>query len=641
MAERARAVAGNGWASTVPAVAIGTILFLDLLRVWLPSVIFVFGRAGSTPATTMGAFALTWFVAGVLLAASAPRIGPWRLLAVSAVVLGLARLLVQGGPGGSLQLYGAAVGVLAGIGWLSALPATDAPRRLLATGLAVGFAGDVTLRAALWTVELTWVQGLGAAAMAAVLVAAYGFATFRIAGPRLSVRDTGRAAAWPWLTVGPLLLLYGVLSGAPSRALIATGWPVWFLAALLVAASALAVALPLYAPRVSGPALGIEAAVLVVAGTVLALPAEGPLSLLGQILLASGIGATLGAVARAEGDRSPRRRAVVTSLGMLLFFVLAFLYYAAYDLSLGFTNRALLVVAAVVIGALALVAGLRSRTRETGSGSSAGAGVLAAATAGAMLLAAVGAGITARTPEPVAGDGFPVRVMTYNVHVGFDTQGRFDVEGLAEVIAATGAEVIVLNEVDRGWFLNGAHDTMALLAAEVGLPYVWTPAADEVWGNAILSRYPIRDTTSEFLPRGGVPMRRSVLAAVIDVGGDQQLAVVGTHLHHLEADSDVRRPQVEAVASIAETLVANGFPTVVLGDMNAEPGADELRPFEAAGLSEAVTPLGRVLTFPSWDPDEHIDHVFVGPRLSASDLEVPRSEASDHLGVAVTLSLDG
>lgn len=640
MAERSRSAgASEAWA--VPAVALGTVLLLDVMRAWLPSVIFVYGSAGSTPATTMGAFALAWFLAGIVLAGLAGRVGPWRLVATTAVVLGVSRLVLQGGPGGSLQLYAASVGVLAAIGWLAALTATDLPRRLLATALAVGLAGDVTLRSALWTVELTWVHGVGASVAAVALVGAFGFATLRLAGARPAEPLDARAAAWPWLLVGPVLMLFGVLSGAPSRALIATGWPVWFLAALFVAASGIAVALPLYASRLSGTALGLEAAALTVAGTWLALPAEEPVSVLGQVLLASGIAAALAAAAGVPGDRSPTRRAIVTSLGMLLFFVLAFLYYAAYDLSIGIPNRSLLVVGALIVGGVALVAGLRRRERDPEAGSPLAFGALAVGTAGAMLLAAVGAGVTAGTPVPETGDGFPVRIMTYNVHMGYDTAGRFDIEGLAEVITGSGAGIVVLNEVDRGWFLNGGHDVMALLAAETGLTYVWTPAADEVWGNAILSRYPIVDTRSAFLPQGGVPMRRSLLTAVVDISEDQRLAVVGTHLHHVDVDGPVRLPQAQAVAEEAADLLDRGLPTVVLGDLNAQPGDPELAPFEVVGLTNAVTELGGALTFPSWDPDEHIDHVFVGPDLSASDLQIPRSEASDHLGVAVTLTLDG
>ena len=51
-------------------LALGIAVLLDVLRVWLPSVITLFGRAAETPAELLGAFALGWF----LLALAAPAL---------------------------------------------------------------------------------------------------------------------------------------------------------------------------------------------------------------------------------------------------------------------------------------------------------------------------------------------------------------------------------------------------------------------------------------------------------------------------------------------------------------------------------------------------------------------------------------
>ena len=53
-----------GWGWTLPAAALTTLVLVDLLRTWLPSVIFVVGDAGDTPAPVMGAFALACLAAG-------------------------------------------------------------------------------------------------------------------------------------------------------------------------------------------------------------------------------------------------------------------------------------------------------------------------------------------------------------------------------------------------------------------------------------------------------------------------------------------------------------------------------------------------------------------------------------------------
>ena len=57
----------------------------------------------------------------------------------------------------------------------------------------------------------------------------------------------------------------------------------------------------------------------------------------------------------------------------------------------------------------------------------------------ALLFLPLGSWATWRVPRPVEGDGFPVRVMTYNLHMGFDTDGHLGMESLAQVIEESGA----------------------------------------------------------------------------------------------------------------------------------------------------------------------------------------------------------
>jgi endonuclease/exonuclease/phosphatase family metal-dependent hydrolase len=130
-----------------------------------------------------------------------------------------------------------------------------------------------------------------------------------------------------------------------------------------------------------------------------------------------------------------------------------------------------------------------------------------------------------------------------------------------------------------------------------------------------------------------------VVSATVDLGDGELLGVVGTHLHHVDGDGHVRTPQAEQVAAEARRLAGEALPVVIMGDMNAEPGDPELEPYLDARFENAVTPNadGEVLTFPSWGPYEHIDHVFTTPDLAASEVVVPGSQASDHLGVALTL----
>ena len=120
-------------------LALGVLLLTDVLRVWLPSIITIFGQAASTPAELMGAFALLWF----LVAFAAPplvRVAGSRPVAlVAAVVLAGCRIALLATGGGQLQLYVASAGLLAGLVWLAATAATVAdPAPGMAFGLALG-----------------------------------------------------------------------------------------------------------------------------------------------------------------------------------------------------------------------------------------------------------------------------------------------------------------------------------------------------------------------------------------------------------------------------------------------------------------------------------------------------------------------
>jgi Kef-type K+ transport system membrane component KefB len=45
---------------------LGTVIFIDVLRIFLPSLITIFGSAGDTPAELIGVYALSWFLAAYL-----------------------------------------------------------------------------------------------------------------------------------------------------------------------------------------------------------------------------------------------------------------------------------------------------------------------------------------------------------------------------------------------------------------------------------------------------------------------------------------------------------------------------------------------------------------------------------------------
>ncbi|MFC0028459.1 endonuclease/exonuclease/phosphatase family protein [Micromonospora chaiyaphumensis] len=650
------------------ALALGVVVLLDVLRVWLPSIITIFGRAAETPAELLGAFALGWFVLALAAPVLVRRLGPRPVGVVAAGVLAAARLALTAAPGGRSQLWLACAGLLAGLVWLAATAATVARP---VPGLAFGLAGAAVGHALLGTEDLVWRGGALGWALSVLLVLAFLAASAAAIGwfPRpwhssavperpAAERRSGPTGVRAWLIAGPALLVAGQLALAPALwsasysygygtadfpglALPPDGPVSWFPAyAIGLFLAAALTRPPSWLGRVVWPATLLAGAVL--------FAADRPGWLGWAYLLAAlGLG---GCFARTDGvsgvvedsaaDRAHKatggdppdtgafRRAWAAVCGMVLFAVGCVAYYAAYDL--GYANGWVPVGTAGLIALAAVTGPAQAAPVLTGY----------ARRLTALMLAALAllAGEVHRPEHSVASPNqrtAEVRLVAYNIRMGFGLDGRLDLDALTRAVDGSRPDVVLLSEVDRGWLLNGGHDTLALLAGRLRMPYVFAPAADPVWGDAVLSRFPVRAGRTEPLAAHGAPTGAQALGVTLDLGG-RELAVVATHLQPPPGQGPVA--QAGEVAAFAIRYAA-GRPLVLGGDLNTEPGDPAFAEFTRAGLADALVAARPLRTSPADDPRSQIDHVFVTPGLTPSGATAPRSTASDHLPVAVTLAL--
>ncbi|MET8266544.1 endonuclease/exonuclease/phosphatase family protein [Micromonospora arida] len=675
---------------TTGTLALGVLLLIDVLRVWLPGIITIFGQAASTPAELMGAFALGWFVLAMGAPAVVRRVGARPVTVVAAVALAVARLALTAAPGGRTQLWLATAGLLAGLVWLVGVAAdTDRP----VPGLALGFAVNAALHAVLDTVDLVWRGDWVAWLLSAVAVAVFlagtaqsgrhGGAGDARTGPADAPVGSADAPVGPgggraWLLAGPALLLAGMVALSPALARTGMSYlvagdgvarsPLFGLAPVPVAVAGFLCAALTRPPSGWGRAYG---PVALLGGAVLFALDLGDLLLPAILLAAVGLGACLAltddasqpasgtasagtasagtasagtasagtasagtasagtASADTAGGGSASRRGYAVAAGMLVFALGAVGYYSAYDL--GYPNAAVPVVVAVLIAAVAFT------TRPVVHWLPGPFPPLRAAAA-VTALALLAPVLADEVPVASNRDGPPQRltVVAYNVRMGFGLDGRFDLTGLAQVVDRQRPDVVLLSEVDRAWLLNGGHDTLDLLSDRLGMPYVFGPAADPVWGDAVLSRWPVRDPRTLPLAAVGAPTGAQALAVTLDLGDGVRTAVVSTHLQPPPGKGPV--VQARAVAEFA-TGYAAGRPLVVAGDLNTEPGDEAFAEFTKVGLVDALAAARPLATSPADDPRQQIDHIFVSPGLTPGDPVAPRSTASDHLSVAVTVTL--
>lgn len=242
-----------------------------------------------------------------------------------------------------------------------------------------------------------------------------------------------------------------------------------------------------------------------------------------------------------------------------------------------------------------------------------------------------------------------LRVMTYNVHSCIGTDGRLDLRRIAQVIAYYDPDLAALQELDVSRRRTGGSDQARELARLLRMESHFHPAysiAEEQFGDAILSKYPMRLRKAAALP--GHPNERlreprGALWVEVEFGG-MMLQVINTHLGLSAVE---REAQISALlgAEWLETAAGCG-PLIFLGDLNAFPRSRVCR--RVAERLRDVQALEGVRPHRTWHghfPISRIDHIFVAPEFEIMEVMVPRTsltrEASDHLPVIADLRLHG
>jgi endonuclease/exonuclease/phosphatase family metal-dependent hydrolase len=656
--------AGGGAPSVAAELVLPTLTVvsgLQLLRLMMATVVGVYRDRLGAPLTSLALFAFLVVGLGFLAPPVARLLGRRRALLVAAAGVALVRLVVQLVPDPLARWLLAPVGVVLFLWFVPLWLVRDG--RGFGLALLLGLAVDTALAGLGGSWDYAWSITPWTVALAAVLAGAALWALAALPDRRAHRSASPGRPRRPWSLagIGPALFLHALIwqNLGWQATLSGRSQPLAFAVvmvanlAALAAGTAAALAREVRWPLAGTALAGLAAAVALAHEATLAACVLGQAATAVLLVLivrratdpgAGPAGVRLGPLAGAWAG------------GMGLFVLLVFAYYAAYDVVLPFGNGVLPALAVGLLGVAAAVAmrgGARGAEALADGGSPGREGSRGTRNAAAgfhspwvpvgmgvvLLLAPVLFRVTA--PDPVAAGPAPaVRVLSYNLHFGFDVRGWSDLEGVARAIEASGAEVVGLQEVSRGWYVNGSTDMLAWLQRRLRMPHArFAGASDEIWGNAVLSRYPIVASEVMQLPREGVPLRRNALEVELDLGGGRRLDVVVTHLHHVEGPEGAR-VRLAQLPPLLER-VAGRPATVLLGDFNAEPGSAEIALVRGAGLTDALVAAGGrpadERTWPSDRPARRIDYVWLSGDLAASGFAATTGAASDHRGVAVTV----
>jgi endonuclease/exonuclease/phosphatase family metal-dependent hydrolase len=284
-------------------------------------------------------------------------------------------------------------------------------------------------------------------------------------------------------------------------------------------------------------------------------------------------------------------------------------------------------------------------------------------------------------------DGAGIQVVTWNIraaigpgepfpagwwrHVTDERFGR-----ICAVIRDLDADVVALQEVSFYDVEGEVHDQPLDLARSTGRhvrygavhaypliePQSGRAIGSATWGNALLTREPIRDWFTVGLPVGGdddhvepagsglalagtrfldapygTREPRCAVGGTVAGEGGLETTVMSTHLAY--AGAAQRAAQAQALARTAAERAGPDGPLVLLGDFNAAIDSSELRPL-ASTFGDAFTAVGVTPGDARRRScgDLAIDHILVrGFSVDACRVVTDARDASDHLPVVATL----
>ncbi|WP_149275739.1 endonuclease/exonuclease/phosphatase family protein [Pareuzebyella sediminis] len=228
--------------------------------------------------------------------------------------------------------------------------------------------------------------------------------------------------------------------------------------------------------------------------------------------------------------------------------------------------------------------------------------------------------------------------MTFNILHGATVKNDFNLDTIAGVIQSFQPDLVALQEVDFKTKRAKGYDLPTELGFRTGMVSLFARAMyydGGEYGEAILSRYTLVGSENLDLPHLPASEPRAALVARIKTSKGNTIQFVGTHLDHLNENTD-RKMQAKA---LIDKLGDTPYPTIIAGDLNDGAHSETLQilktKFSKPQISEAL-----VNTWPSDAPKRNLDHILFNRTEQWEVLDYTvhcENYASDHCVVTATL----
>lgn len=226
----------------------------------------------------------------------------------------------------------------------------------------------------------------------------------------------------------------------------------------------------------------------------------------------------------------------------------------------------------------------------------------------------------------VAPGSVKVRVLQYNIRFG-----QYGIDRVARDIERTGAQVVMLNEIDDRRPSGGVHQAKRL-GQLLGMSVVYDPNSRNRFGfrgNAVLTSLSVRSFRRIALPAPEGTEPRGLLKVRVS-NGAVAFDVWSTHLNP-------GKGKLAQARTVRTTIGDPTCATVLGGDMNTTPGTSEYRVpkthlrdlFDKAGSGDGGTGAG----------GKRIDYLFYDKVKPVKAKVLPRRH-SDHHGLLGVVEID-
>ncbi|MEN7549871.1 endonuclease/exonuclease/phosphatase family protein [Rapidithrix thailandica] len=273
-------------------------------------------------------------------------------------------------------------------------------------------------------------------------------------------------------------------------------------------------------------------------------------------------------------------------------------------------------------------------------------------------------------------------IVTYNIgylsgmtnNLPYRKNQKFFEENMSQVVKALGShsiDILALQEIDfhanRSYFVKQDEVLMQQLSLPQGalavnwdknyVPFPYFPFEVHfgrlVSGQAILSNNPIKEQKRIVLERpykhpfyyDAFYIDRLAQVCTVQLNGEE---VIVMNIHLEAFDQETRRRQSKYVLDLYKKY--QDKPVLLVGDFNSDPHQSENPTItlflQEAGLKSAVPVEAsknlNLCTYPSDNPNEHIDFIFYNQYIQALDWKVLKGThtASDHLPVLMNFRLN-